>query len=143
LPPSNTVHIGELYVPTTEKRIGDFDCLYEHQIRAIESKSNVVVLDAPTGSGKTLAALARVMHRSTPAVFIYPTNALVKDQVEKIKSDLVKLGYSPNLIDEKYPQSSFERLGDGPIVDLIHATGETLEKIADERQARWNEDNTH
>jgi len=132
LPTGQHVRVGEVYVPLTEQKIGEIENLYEHQVRTIESDSNVVVLDAPTGSGKTLAALARVMTRRTPAVFIYPTNSLVRDQVRQISKLLSKLGYSPNIIDDEWAPSSVERASDKEPVDIIHATGETLEKLAGE-----------
>jgi CRISPR-associated helicase Cas3 len=129
---TQNVRIGEVYVPVTDQKIGSFEGLYEHQVRTIESKGNVVILDAPTGSGKTLAALARVMSRKTPAVFIYPVNSLVKDQVGRIGELLSQLGYSSNIIGEEWAPSSVDSAEVGNAVDIIHATGETLEKLADE-----------
>lgn len=99
-------------------------------MKTIESDKSVVVLDAPTGSGKTLAALARVLDRRAPTVFIYPTNALVKDQVRSIKALLESLGYHVNVISSEWIPESRDLTSDHQ-VDLIHATGETLEDLAE------------
>ncbi|NWF94512.1 MAG: type I-D CRISPR-associated helicase Cas3' [Candidatus Thorarchaeota archaeon] len=113
----------------TNECIGNIKGLYDHQVRTIRSQSSVVVLDAPTGSGKTLAALARVLVRRTPAIFVYPTNSLVTDQVYSIMSLLMRLGYQPNLIDEDWDPSSPSPVNGENVVDIIHATGETLEHL--------------
>ncbi len=123
------MRIGEAYILQTNECMGDITGLYEHQVRTIRSEKRVVVLDAPTGSGKTLAALARVLVRQTPAIFVYPTNALVTDQLHSIISLLMRLGYQPQLIDENWDPSSSNRAGDDNVVYLIHATGETLEHL--------------
>jgi len=123
------IAVGEAYIPKTDRRYGDIE-LYEHQIKTIESDKSVIVLDAPTGSGKTLAALARVLERGSPAVFIYPTNALVKDQVRSIKGLLEALGYYVNVISSEWTPES-RVLPSDKNVDLIHATGDTLEDLAE------------
>lgn len=123
------IEIGEAYIPQTGRKYGTIE-LYEHQVKTIESCKSVVVLDAPTGSGKTLAALARILERRTPAVFIYPTNALAKDQVRSIKRLLESLGYYVNVISSEWvpePEGTYSENQ----VDLIHATGETLEGLAE------------
>jgi len=123
--------VSEAYIPQTDRRYGAIEGLYEHQVKTIESDKSVVVLDAPTGSGKTLAALARVLERRTPAVFIYPTNMLVKDQVRSIKKILVSLGYFVNVISSEWIPSVSGGNSSEHHVDLIHITGETLEDLAE------------
>ncbi|MEM2141677.1 MAG: type I-D CRISPR-associated helicase Cas3' [Candidatus Thorarchaeota archaeon] len=122
------VRVGGAYIPQTGVKRGEVE-LSEHQLKTIESKSRVVVLDAPTGSGKTLAALARVVEHQRPAVFIYPTNALVEDQFNSIARLLEMIGYAPNCISESWDPGSVIR-SDDRAVDLILATGDSLERIA-------------
>lgn len=126
---SHKIVVGEAFLPQTDRRYGPI-ALYEHQVKTIESDKSVVVLDAPTGSGKTLAALSRVLERRTPAVFIYPTNALARDQVRSIKKLLESLGYFVNLVSSEWVPPESGDLRDERHVDLIHATGETLENLA-------------
>lgn len=122
------VVVKDAYISYSDEPFGELDRLYTHQLQTIESESSVIVLDAPTGSGKTLASLARVIRHETPAIFVYPTNTLVKDQVSAMQDLLKKLGMKPLVIGEKgvdwtsYP-------GDTDI-DLIHLTGESLQAMA-------------
>lgn len=124
------IQVGEAYIPQTSADYGGIK-LYEHQLKTIESDKPVIVLDAPTGSGKTLAALARALKRGTSTVFIYPTNALVKDQVRSIKCLLESLDYYVNVISSEWIPESSTPLSER-VIDLIHATGETLEILAGE-----------
>lgn len=64
--------------------------------------------DAPTGAGKTLAWLAPVVSEGLQTVAIYPTNALIEDQVRNI--------------DEK-----LEDIDGGDDVQLLAVTSETLQ----------------
>ncbi|MEF8757727.1 MAG: DEAD/DEAH box helicase, partial [Halobacteriales archaeon] len=62
------------------------DCLYRHQVRAIEAvrAGEDVVLATPTASGKSLAytvpAFERAMDHGGRTLYLGPTNALVNDQ---------------------------------------------------------------
>ncbi|MBD3408047.1 MAG: type I-D CRISPR-associated helicase Cas3' [Candidatus Lokiarchaeota archaeon] len=103
--------------------------LYEHQLDLVEADGDPLVLDAPTGSGKTLAALKRVIKRKTPAIFVYPTNTLVKNQVESMIDLLTKMNKTVNLI-ERDSSGSFTFSDDKDAIDLIHLTGESLETLA-------------
>ncbi len=64
--------------------------------------------DAPTGAGKTLAWLAPIVSEGLQTVAIYPTNALIEDQVRNI--------------DEK-----LEDIDGGNNVHLLAVTSETLQ----------------
>ncbi len=64
--------------------------------------------DAPTGAGKTLAWLAPVVSEGLQTVAVYPTNALIEDQVRNI--------------DEK-----LEDIDGGDNVRLLAVTSETLQ----------------
>ncbi len=123
------VRVGPVFIPQSEVQLGEFRGLYDHQVATIESDSNVIVVDAPTGAGKTLAALARVLERNLPTVFVYPTNSLVRDQARAIKKLLGRLGRKANLIDKEWtPEEMKNEPSD--IVDVLHFTGETLEDLA-------------
>ena len=128
----NVVTIGEVYVQLTGRRIGKLDPFYEHQVRTIDSEKRVIVLDAPTGSGKTLAALARVIAKKQSAIFAYPTNALVKNQVESIADLLRKIGRKPNIIGED-PKQDWATALDSTDIDLLCLTGESLEVLAEKK----------
>lgn len=66
---------------------------YEYQQRvrerveqALESQETLCLfLTAPTGSGKTLAAYAVPILRGIPALGVYPTNELIKDQERALR----------------------------------------------------------
>lgn len=126
-----SVTIGEAYVQYTDQSMGQIDSLYKHQLETINSNRNVIVLDAPTGSGKTLAALARVLTKRSDAIFIYPTNSLVKNQVSAIADLLVRLGHKPDVTGtpEDKVDSGFDV--EETDIDLIHLTGESLEVLSE------------
>ncbi len=123
------VTVGPVFIPQSEVQLGEFEALYDHQVAAIESESSVIVVDAPTGAGKTLAALARVLERDLPTVFVYPTNALVTDQARAISVLLQKLGREVNLIDREWDPKTLGESSDRA-VDVLHLTGETLQDLA-------------
>ena len=60
---------------------------YEHQVRVVEEfrAGRNVLLVAGMGAGKTEAALAAVWEEGLPAVFVYPTKALARDQLERLE----------------------------------------------------------
>ncbi len=125
------VTIGPAYVEMTEEKVGKYQ-LYTHQVALSNDNSNIVVLDAPTGSGKTLAALKRVMDKSSPAIFIYPTNALVKSQVDAIVNLLKGMDFNPNIIGQDSNDNDIFSKMDATDVDVIHLTGESLEQFSEE-----------
>ncbi len=100
---------------------------YQYQEEVVSSDAPVVIIDAPTGSGKTLAALARILQHGQSALFLYPTNSLVQDQVQGIKKSLEKMGHRPRMIGGK-STDIVPDVGD-TTVDLIHMTGATLEHL--------------
>ncbi len=126
----NIVTVGPAYVEMTEEKVGKYQ-LYTHQVELGEDNSNIVVLDAPTGSGKTLAALKRVMDKSSPAIFVYPTNALVKSQVDAIVGLLKGMDFTPNIIGEDSTDNDIFFKMDSTDVDVIHMTGESLERLSE------------
>lgn len=71
--------------------------IYQHQaatIDAYDSGKNIL-LGTKTGSGKTAAALFPIIKNGHSAVFIYPTNALIKNQLSSIYKTLT------NILDKK------------------------------------------
>ena len=111
--------------------------MYEYQAEFVEAEGNVIVLDAPTGSGKTLAALKRVIDRGVSAIFVYPTNALVQDQLRAMKQLLEKqLGLKPNIIGpdpdtgKAYRVDEIEERMRSTDIDLLFMTGDTLEALS-------------
>ena len=80
-----------------EGQLGEDDQLYAHQLRAIEaSKTKNIIVASGTGSGKTECFLYSIINNllqdpnedlNQPGVrvlMIYPMNALVKDQLQRI-----------------------------------------------------------
>ncbi len=60
---------------------------YKHQVdvvRAVEDGDDVLLVAGP-GAGKTEAALAAAWEAGLPAVFVYPTKALTRDQEERMR----------------------------------------------------------
>ncbi|MDY0278654.1 MAG: DEAD/DEAH box helicase, partial [Acholeplasma sp.] len=84
------------------KSIGQNFKLYEHQFQAIKQLQNnhSIVVTTGTGSGKTESFLFPILndilkdisegkdHKGIRAVFLYPINALVNDQLERLRQIL-------------------------------------------------------
>ena len=129
---SSVVTIGESYLEYSDESISRDFHLYKHQSEAVNADSSVVVLDAPTGAGKTLAALKRVVDHNSPAIFIYPTNALVRNQVTSIVELLERLlAKRVNLIGSDTDLSAAITNMDVTDIDLFCLTGESLEELAE------------
>jgi len=129
---AHVIEVREAFIQQSTRGLGQISHLYEHQVRTIDAESSVVVLDAPTGSGKTLAALARVIGRNSPAIFIYPTNSLVADQVEAITHLVTQLGYHPCVISERWDPREYNA-SEPNTIDILHLTSETLDTLAGDR----------
>ncbi|HII70613.1 TPA: DEAD/DEAH box helicase [Methanopyrus kandleri] len=82
------------------KRLPDVEA-YRHQVETAEAFENGhVLLTAGMGAGKTEAALAAIEHERTfPAVFVYPTKALARDQAER----MIRYGYDVVIADGDHP----------------------------------------
>ncbi len=126
------VVIGESYLEYSDETISPDFHLYRHQADTVHADRSVVVLDAPTGAGKTLSALKRVVDNNTPAIFIYPTNALVRNQVIAITELLEKqLGKKVNVIGSDSDIKTVTSNMKNTDVELFHLTGESLEELAE------------
>ena len=105
------------------------------------TKSNILILNAPTASGKTLSALLRYIaqfdklpdYKKTSAMFIYPTNELMNDQVSSIKNLLIQYGYKNVLVVnehsfENIKSINLKNLNEYDIV-ILALSGEKLEEL--------------
>lgn len=125
------IQIESAFVKYSDLYWTDSKRYYQHQKEVIESTKKVLVLDAPTGSGKTLAALARTIQRNNSAIFVYPTNTLVLDQVTAINNLLSDLGRTVRVIDGSKSLDPNDLDLSGCNTILIHATGCSLEILSD------------
>ncbi|MGC1119602.1 MAG: type I-D CRISPR-associated helicase Cas3' [Candidatus Methanofastidiosia archaeon] len=72
--------------------------LYPHQLTLLKEWPNHrnFVISTMTGSGKTAAALLPLLERKEKAIFVYPTNALIRNQLSsmcKILGEWLQLKY--------------------------------------------------
>lgn len=67
--------------------------IYVHQAATIDTYDNGknILLCTKTGSGKTAAALFPLIKNRHSAIFVYPTNALIKNQLINIYKTLTKI----------------------------------------------------
>jgi len=109
-------HLDGVSVPTLDREYLDFDP-YDHQGEAediIREESSFFAINAsPTGSGKTLSWLKPVIEQRLDTIAVYPTNALIADQVEA----------AHQLRDHHYPDLD---------IGILEATGDEIAKWRDE-----------
>ena len=109
-------HLDGVSVPTLDREYLDFDP-YDHQAEAediIREESSFFAINAsPTGSGKTLSWLKPVIEQRLDTIAVYPTNALIADQVEA----------AHQLRDRHYPDLD---------LGIVEATGDEIAKWRDE-----------
>jgi Distinct helicase family with a unique C-terminal domain including a metal-binding cysteine cluster len=67
--------------------------IYVHQAATLDSyeSGKNILLCTKTGSGKTAAALFPLIKNGHSAIFVYPTNALIKNQLLNIYKTLTKI----------------------------------------------------
>lgn len=111
-----SVRLDGVSVPTVDDEYLDFQP-YDHQVAAEDlfdtRDSFFAVNTSPTGSGKTYSWLKPTLDHSFDTIAVYPTNALVADQLETARG----------LVQD---EDSDEGVG------LLRATGESI--------AKWRED---
>lgn len=86
VPGSRPERVGERLSDFSD-RLPDYKC-YRHQLEAVLefAEGNDVLLTAGLASGKTEAAVAALDYTDLkPAVLVYPTRALARDQYERLK----------------------------------------------------------
>lgn len=109
------VRLDGVSVPTVDDEYLDFQP-YDHQTAAEDlfntRGSFFAVNTSPTGSGKTYSWLKPTLDRSLDTIAVYPTNALIADQLETAQK----------LVAEQYSE---ERVG------LVPVTGESVAQWRD------------
>jgi len=119
--------ISPAYIPYSNVKIGSLT-LMEHQKEIRESDEKLLVLNAPTSSGKTLAMLARFLETSGNAMFLYPTNELIRDQSNGIRQLLEQLGTKSTVIPL---EKEIQPVDPGSEVVIAVVTGDSLEGVAE------------
>lgn len=115
------VTLPNLCIPLCSERAGKIK-LMEHQLKIRDSTSKFIVQNVPTSGGKTLASLLNVLQNNENAIFIYPTNALLQDQIENIRNSVELCGYSVRVLGEQTDQDSTE-------ISILPVSGELLDRI--------------
>ncbi len=108
LRPAIRVEVGPVLLPIGGSvRVGVRLLRYQEEVLSAGEK--FLAVDAPTGAGKTLAAALKAvdsMDGSGTAMFVYPTNALVEDQVRSVVRDLGRCGIAAEALDPTEPKVS-------------------------------------
>ena len=100
--------------------------LYAHQVATIEAlrQNRNVVLASPTASGKTLAFALPTLERAllTPgsrALYLYPTKALIGDQLRALRSLAEHVGASVDVLTGDTPHDKRAELAEQPPTILL------------------------
>lgn len=131
-PPVGSVGLDRRIAAHLEGRMGSLYAYQAEAIRLVLGGSSVVI-EAPTAAGKTLAFLAPVAHivarsegRGTRALLVYPTNALMRDQLPGIAKIAGSVGRRAGIINGDTPPEARSRLAADPpemlltTFDLLH-----------------------
>ncbi|MEM3573577.1 MAG: type I-D CRISPR-associated helicase Cas3' [Candidatus Jordarchaeales archaeon] len=113
-------------LPYSNKKVGRLT-LMEYQKEVLEKDEKVIIIDAPTGSGKTLAILKKAIESTDEgeiALFLYPTNELLNDQIESFKQLLSMMGYKYSSIEGNINDI------DNSEIKLLPISGEHLDLLA-------------
>lgn len=98
------------------------DRLYRFQEEAITRimSGQSIVIEAPTASGKTEAFAVPVIQMASEApagvhtVFVYPTKALARDQIQKIREITQLIGIGAEVFDGDTPQETRQKIMKNP-----------------------------
>lgn len=118
--------ISALELPTVKHpSVKELD-LYHHQALMLDNwnKEDSFLLITKTGTGKTIGAILPLLENKGRAICIYPTNELIKDQVQSISKIAQIIGLKPCI---RTIKSSSEEISSAD-VEIIHIDGPTLEE---------------
>ncbi len=118
--------ISALELPTVKHpSVKELD-LYHHQALMLDNwnKEDSFLLITKTGTGKTMGAMLPLLENKGRAICIYPTNELIKDQVQSINKIAQIIGLKPCI---RTIKSSPEEISSAD-VEIIHIDGPTLEE---------------
>lgn len=107
--------------------------LYHHQALVLdewENRSSFLIV-TKTGTGKTTAAVLPLLLRRERAICVYPTNELLRDQVNNIKALAEKQGLRVCVLEPHTPKEEFARAD----AVLVHLDAAALD--AWQREKRW------
>jgi CRISPR-associated helicase Cas3 len=100
--------------------------LYHHQAIMLDEweKHDAFLVETKTGTGKTTAAVLPLLKYKENAFLVYPTNELIRDQIQSIaaiarQEGLVPCIYTPNTSKEEYGKAD---------VVLVHIDAEKLKE---------------
>ena len=82
------VKVREVKIERGNQQVGQIT-LYKYQEEVRGDEAELTAVDAPTGSGKTLAMLLaaeKYLKRGENALILYPTKALIRDQLNALKN---------------------------------------------------------
>ncbi|ARU61528.1 type I-D CRISPR-associated helicase Cas3' [Tumebacillus avium] len=100
---------------------------YAHQARVLEEWDNEACffITTRTGSGKTATAAFPVFAKGESAVFVYPTNALLEDQVQSLQGIGSSLGKKVLVLDGSAPYDSVSLQESDTLILVLN--GDTLD----------------
>jgi DEAD/DEAH box helicase domain-containing protein len=100
--------------------------LYAHQVATVEAlrRGENVVLASPTASGKTLAFALPTLERAlvqpgARALYLYPTKALIGDQLRALRALAVEVGLSVDVLTGDTPRDKRLELAQNPPTILL------------------------
>jgi len=117
--------LPDVLISLSSERVGQFE-LMKHQLEVRDSTSKFIVQNVPTSGGKTLASLLNVLRNNENAIFVYPTNAILHDQVKSIKDLVERCGRSVRILGEQSDDSSD--------INILPISGELLDRMSSKRR---------
>lgn len=122
--------ISKFTLPTYKTEYDSLFNLHSYQIdafKAFEENSNALLV-TKTASGKTASIVLPLLANKESGVFVYPTNALLVDQIKEVS----KLMEARNIRIREITTDNVDDIVDIPFdYELIKITGETLEAFKD------------
>jgi len=120
--------IESAFIPYSRQKIGNGQIeLMRHQQELREANERLIIVDAPTSSGKTLAMITKIIDSGGHAVFVYPTNELIRDQGRSIAELIRRAGRRPVIVPMEDEVEEGAEKGD---VIIATVSGDALEGVA-------------